>query len=777
MMRNPYEEWYQYHIEKGEHDLELMIKLFQEDKPLTGGSDTETTGLHIKKDKPFLIQFGWLVPKQEFGRVFTFYPTPENMKLFFELASKLKYFVFHNAKFDLNMITNIGYGKQVQSMTNLCDSTTVARLSIEAIPAREGGDSLELKKLGAKYIHPDATRSEAIIKDELKKLKAEGVKVLTAALKQFDHPDDMEYKVFRKDTGNKTTSTFAKENPNDVEWKLVPSKWNKKRIEDWMKDPTLDVDLLPDDVREVWVDWQEEYPEPTYEDVDRDIMIKYGAEDIITMLEFFKHAFPFILKRKQLSVLEMESKCILPMYRMERVGLKADMKYLEESKARMKAYITQLRNEMYEIVTEKITVNQHPTIKRVFKDKWGIELESDDATAMSDIMEEHEGQPKRLAELIKTLRSLEKWYSTYVKRTIQNASYDGKVYTQINSAGAVSGRMSSDLQQNPKDAIFDLEGNELFHPRKAFVVDTDTFELNAYIDYSQVELRVSADYTIKVSGGDVNLCRAYIPFRCKHYKTGEIFNIRKDKDRWGEMQPSLIKSAWLVPETNEPWTPTDMHSETTHNALVILGYRCDKKYEQYEHPQEGAFGKVISKDKFKSLRGKLGKRFNFSKTYGVGLKTAMKNLKVTEEVALALIKGYEAAFPGLITYQKAIEKAHAQKGYVFNAYGMRYYMQDTRKSYKLANHVIQGSCASAFKMALIALDDYILKNNLQSKLILPVHDEQIFGIVRGEKHIIPKLIEIMQSVFLSWCLIPIISEPEVSYTNWATKEDYQIEGN
>jgi DNA polymerase-1 len=139
-----------------------------------------------------------------------------------------------------------------------------------------------------------------------------------------------------------------------------------------------------------------------------------------------------------------------------------------------------------------------------------------------------------------------------------------------------------------------------------------------------------------------------------------------------------------------------------------------------------------------------------------------------------LIKGYEAAFPGFILYQKAIEKAHHAKGYVHNAYGMRYYMQDSSKSYKLANHVIQGSCASAFKAALIELDAYVLKKNLKTKLILPVHDEQIFGIARGERHHIPKLIEIMQSVFEDWCLIPIISEPEVSYTNWATKEDYVI---
>jgi DNA polymerase-1 len=216
-----------------------------------------------------------------------------------------------------------------------------------------------------------------------------------------------------------------------------------------------------------------------------------------------------------------------------------------------------------------------------------------------------------------------------------------------------------------------------------------------------------------------------------------------------------------------------MHAETTHGTLIILGYECLEKYAKYEYAGTGEphFGKVIDKDKFKSLRGKLGKRYNFSKTYGIGIPKTMENLDVSKEVAEALSEGYETAFPGLIDYQKAIARAHASKGYVFNAFGRRYYLQDTSKSYKLANLVIQGSCADSLKEAIIILDDYIRKKNLKTRLVLPVHDEQIFGVAYGEKKHIPELIRIMQSVF-PWCLIPIISEPEVSYTNWATKEDY-----
>ena len=771
-MNNPFKMWKSDHVYTST-DLQEMIADFERDKPTVGAFDTETTGLHIKKDKPFLIQFGWLVPNTNFGRVYTFETKKEFMEVFFRLAKQLKYLVAHNASFDCHMLSNIGYEEVVQSMTNLVDNTNVARLALEAVSVRDGGDALQLKKLGEKYVHPDATRSESLIKEDLRRLENERIKVLTAALRQFDHPDEVIHKPIRKDTGRPTTAPYARSNPDNVEWKWVPKKWGKKLIEDFLKDPTNDVDLLPDDVQEVWRDWQEEYPKPTYEDVDRDLMIKYGGEDIITTLEFFKKAYAYLVKRDQLPILEIEQRAILPIFRMERVGLKADLDYLEESRKRVQNYIRKQREEMIQIAGEVVTVNQHTRIKAIYEEKWGIVLESSDSPSLGKVVEKHTGEPKRFAELVRQLRTLEKWYSTYIKRTIANASYDGKVYTQINTAGAISGRMSSDLQQVPKDPILDEEGNELFYPRKAFIVDKDQFELNAYIDFSQVELRVTAHYTLLVMGGDVNLCRAYIPFRCKHYKTGAEFPYKdiEERKRWNEKQPNG-DSAWLL-EDGSPWTPTDMHSETTHNMLLLLGYECLSKYKQYRHKDsEGYFGKDIDEKRFKRLRS-MGKTYNFSKTYGVGIDTTMKNLDISREVAEALSLGYTKSFPGIIDYNKMISRVHAQRGYVRNHYGMRYYLEDTSKSYKLGNYVIQGGCALGLKMAIIALDDYIIKNNLKSRLILPVHDEQIFGIARGEKEHIMEYVNIMESDMNTWCLIPIIAEPEVSYDTWANAEEYK----
>ena len=89
--------------------------------------------------------------------------------------------------------------------------------------------------------------------------------------------------------------------------------------------------------------------------------------------------------------------------------------------------------------------------------------------------------------------------------------YGDMLYTTINLNTAVTGRVSSDFQQFPKYAIKTLDGIELFHPRKLFIVP-DGYKGIVYLDYSQIELRVQALYTILVGEGDLNLCRAYMPY-------------------------------------------------------------------------------------------------------------------------------------------------------------------------------------------------------------------------------------------------------------------------
>lgn len=716
-MDNPYSSWKSEHIASASY----LRKEFERDCPKSVGFDTETTGLHIIKDKPFLIQYGW------WGKVFTFYPSLDLCVEMFRQFRLVKYVFGHNVMYDAHMMTNIGYGKQVEATNNFCDVQAIMRLALEARSARDGGDNLKLKHLGATYIHPYANNSEHLIKEDLEKVRKARTKVLAAALKQF--PIE----------GEKTATGRQK-------------YWGSGAIEKFLKDPTHELNDLPEGVREIWQDWQEEYPEPTYEDVNRDIMIKYGGEDVITTLMLAKKGLRTLVSRNQMVMLKLENECLLPKYRMERQGLLVDREYLEASRKRMKKFIMQNRKELYDVAGEIVNCNQHDRIKKIYSRKWDIELEGSDKNVMGQIQASFDGAPKRMAELINTLRTAEKWYSTYILRMQESSSYNGRAYTQINLNGAVSGRMSSDFQQFPKNGFCDKDdepyrdsdtGEEIFNPRKAFLADG----LMAYIDYDQIELVTQSHYCVTLGAKGVNLPRAYMPYKCHHYLTGEIYKFRTHKDRWrcDEKQPNG-DSVWLD-ESGKPWVKTDMHSLTAHKAFPHV---------------------PMDSPEFKKVYRKKGKTTNFACNYGAGAGAIQGQLNCSYEEAETLVNGYKEAFPEVAYYQQKIVEAHSQKGYVHNRYGRRYYLTDSSDAYKLANYVVQGSCADALKNAIIKLDHYLLDK--ESSMIMPIHDEVVFWIAKGEEHIIPDLLEIMQGVF-DWCLIPVTAGVEITTTNWSEKHE------
>jgi DNA polymerase-1 len=128
------------------------------------------------------------------------------------------------------------------------------------------------------------------------------------------------------------------------------------------------------------------------------------------------------------------------------------------------------------------------------------------------------------------------------------------------------------------------------------------------------------------------------------------------------------------------------------------------------------------------------------------------------------------AFPGVITYQQMITLAHSKKGYVQNGYGRRYYLKDARKAYKLANYVIQGTDADLLKACIIEIDKFLADK--ESKFVMNIHDELSFYVKHGEEWIIPKLKGIMEKH--DWHFTPIISDIEITKTNWREKKDYEL---
>lgn len=245
-----------------------------------------------------------------------------------------------------------------------------------------------------------------------------------------------------------------------------------------------------------------------------------------------------------------------------------------------------------------------------------------------------------------------------------------------------------------------------------------------------------------------------MPFNCVHAQTGETYNYSdmEERKRWKEQYDG--NSVWMT-ESGRPWTPTDVHTQTTLKALEKLG--IDRA--------------TLDEKQFKAWRN-VGKMFNFMRNYGGGYQKASEALEISLDEAKALADGYTDSFPIVVEYQNQVSKAMHDKGYVENVYGRRYYLSDSKRFYKCGNYLIQGTCADDLKLKLIQIDEFLEKNGLKSRLILYVHDELQIEVYEGEEWIIPTIRDMME--YTPKIQVPIVAEIEKTTTNWAEKGDIHV---
>lgn len=476
------------------------------------------------------------------------------------------------------------------------------------------------------------------------------------------------------------------------------------------------------------------------------LMLNYAADDIVIMLKYVEKALPILdeVDPNRL-VFTRESKLIPVVARMERIGFLVDQEYALQAREKFVEYRDKLYNTLKELTGKEFSVGQHELIKTIFRDKFGIVLFSSDEKNLKKIV--LTSQNKDAVEVARTiieLRTVDKWISTYIDGKLSSL-VNGRAYTSINNSGAVSGRVSSDMQQQPKEGFVDRDGNELFHPRRMFVADEGYSFF--FLDYSQMELRVQAYYTMLVMGGDVNLCRAYIPFNCESILTGEDFDYKSKEvlSRWDSGE-------WIKKEDGQPWEPTDLHDVTTFKAFPFLN--GDKKHPEFKHYR------------------KLGKMANFLKNYQGGIDRLQESLDTTREIAEALHYAYIESFPGVAEYQRWVRAQYQKYRYVENLYGRRYYMQDLKWAYKGANYLIQGGCADMMKFKEIELDELLKGTGVD--LVLPIHDEIIIRVPKGKEKYVELVHKSIQDI-KTVPFIPMISEIEMTTKSWADKEEYTYE--
>ena len=152
------------------------------------------------------------------------------------------------------------------------------------------------------------------------------------------------------------------------------------------------------------------------------------------------------------------------------------------------------------------------------------------------------------------------------------------------------------------------------------------------------------------------------------------------------------------------------------------------------------------------------KTANFGIIYGISAFGLSQRLSVPRGEAQELISGYFNAYPGVRRYMNdSIDKARAQ-GYVETLMGRRRYLPDIRSvnavlrgmaERNAINAPIQGSAADIIKLAMIRISETFNAKNLQTKMILQVHDELVFDVLKSEMEQVREIVRReMENAFL-----------------------------
>ena len=685
--------------------------------------DTETTGLHLLGDKPFIIPFGWVCLRTGRGYAFALdleccpRLIEEYIRTVYHLA-ELSALCGHNIKFDLHMLANIGYP---YTKDNIEDSMFYVRFSGDAIPTRKGGPALGLKNFAARHLDRSAKLHESTITKEQSQMAATYNKNLRERLGM----KQAELDVYKKDC------TFSKGDlPADK--RAIYEAWFTA-LPTWLQ-PRISFMVEAEDI--------------PYNRLNRGNVMRYALYDIVYTAETYYSCLPVCTTRQTLNAVRFENRMILPFYDMERIGFDIDEDYLNQAKTALRAYILEQRWKMWELMGIRNTVLQSKRIQERLIEL-GAPCESTGAEVLDQLLIQLKtdgGNQEAIAliELVQELRTLEKWYATYIIRFQKDIALSKKVlnrpalFTSINQVGAVSGRVSSDFQQFPRGQITKANGEVLFSPRQMVRVPKDTeYDGIVFLDYSQIELRLQAVYTLLVDSPDYNMCRAYMPYDCIN-AAGERYDVTRSNEQEYVQQEWFLKEA---PDT--PWHPIDVHGATAKAAFDIT--EDDERYHELRY---------------------IGKRVNFAKNYGCQYGKIKEMFpEFSDEQCHKIDEAYYTAFPGIKAYHNYCNRIARSSPYATNLFGIRYYGVS---GHNLKNMLIQGSGAYFLKKKIREVWEYSVTHQVKSRMMMNIHDEIFWLKHKDEQEVFFTYKQIMQD----WegSLVPIIAEMECTKTTWAEKQ-------
>jgi len=164
----------------------------------------------------------------------------------------------------------------------------------------------------------------------------------------------------------------------------------------------------------------------------------------------------------------------------------------------------------------------------------------------------------------------------------------------------------------------------------------------------------------------------------------------------------------------------------------------------------------VALDAVSSEQRRYAKVINFGLIYGMSAFGLASQLNIENSAAKQYIDLYFARYPGVKRYMDDTREQAKASGYVETWFGRRLWLPEIngangmrRQAAERAaiNAPMQGTAADLIKLAMIAVQDWLEKEKLQTKLIMQVHDELILEVPQAELALVKdKVRELMCNV-------------------------------
>ncbi|OXI18399.1 DNA polymerase I [Burkholderia sp. AU15512] len=429
---------------------------------------------------------------------------------------------------------------------------------------------------------------------------------------------------------------------------------------------------------------------------------EYAAEDADITLQLHHALYPQVAREPGLLRVyrEIEMPVSLVLRKMERTGVLIDDARLQAQSTEIATRLIELEAQAYELAGGEFNLGSPKQIGQIFFEKLQLPV----------VKKTPSGAPSTDEEVLQKLAEdypLPKLLLEHRGLSKLKSTYTDKLPRMVNPS---TGRVHTNYAQ-----AVAVTGRLASNDPNLQNIPVRTAEgrriREAFIaspghrivsaDYSQIELRIMAHIS-----GDASLLRAFSQGEDIHRATAaEVFGV----------------------------TPLEVNSDQRRIAKVI----------------------------------------NFGLIYGMSAFGLASNLGITRDAAKLYIDRYFARYPGVAQYMEDTRSVAKEKGYVETVFGRRLWLPEInggngprRQAAERAaiNAPMQGTAADLIKLSMIAVDDWLTRDKLASRMIMQVHDELVLEVPDGELSLVrEKLPEMMCGV--AKLKVPLVAEVGAG-ANW-----------